>query len=234
MENVDVLLEPVRASLHQLGAFLPRVLLAIAILIAGWLIAKAVRFALVKALQAMNFHVITDKAGIDGFLRQGAAGLDTIRVLGALVYWLVVLAAVMIAFNSLDLAYVTDLVGRIVLFVPRVMVAVVVLVFGAYFARFVGTALTAYLASLGVGEAALVGRLAVYAIVVFVILIALDQIALGDILRQTFLIIVAAVALALAIAFGLGGQRRAAELIERWTRARHGERDERNDRKPVL
>jgi Conserved TM helix len=218
MDNVNVLLDPIRASLHQIGAFLPRVVLAIVILIAGWLIAKAVRFALVKTLRALNFNVITDKAGIDAFMRQGGGDIDTIRVLGALAYWLVILAAIMVAFNSLDLAYVTDLVGRIVLFVPRVMVAVVVLVFGAYFARFVSSALTVYLKNVGAGEAALLGRLALYAIMAFVILIALDQLGLGEILQQTFLILVAAVALGLALAFGLGGQRRAAELIEQWTR----------------
>lgn len=234
MDNVNVLLEPIRASLHQVGAFLPRVLLAIAILIAGWLIAKAVRFTLVKTLRAVNFDVITDKAGIDTFLRRGGGEVDTIRVLGALAYWLVILAAVMIAFNSLDLAYVTDLVGRIVLFVPRVMVAVVILVFGAYFARFVATALTAYLNNVGVGEAALVGRLSQYAIMVFVVLIALDQLGLGDILRQTFLILLAAIALGLALAFGLGGQRRAAELIERWTGSRDDADQRRSRTKSVL
>ena len=220
MENFNMLIEPVRASLHQVGAFLPRVLLAILILIIGWLIAKAVRFALVRTLQALNFNVITEKAGIDAFLRQGGADIDTIRVLGGLAYWLVILAAIMIAFNSLDLAYVTDLVGRIVLFVPRVMIAVVVLVFGAYFARFVSGALTLYLQNIGAGEAALLGRLSMYAIMVFVILIALDQLGLGEILRQTFLILVGAASLGLAIAFGLGGQRRAAELIEKWTQPR--------------
>ena len=220
MENFNVLLEPIRASLHQVGAFLPRVVLAIAILIIGWLIAKAVRFAVVRTLRALNFNVITDKAGIDAFLRQGGGDIDTIAVMGALAYWLVILAAMMIAFNSLDLAYVTDLIGRIVLFVPRVMIAVVVLVFGAYFARFVSGALTLYLQNIGAGEAALLGRLCMYAIMVFVILIALDQLGLGDILRQTFLILVGAASLGLAIAFGLGGQRRAAELIEKWTQPR--------------
>jgi hypothetical protein len=218
MDNVNMLIEPVRASLIQIGAFLPRVVLAIAILIIGWLVAKAVRFALGKALRAANFNVITEKAGIDGFLRQGGSDIDTIRILCGLAYWLVLLAAIMIAFNSLELAYVTDLVGRIVLFVPRVMVAVVIVVFGAYFARFVATATATYLRNIGVGEAGTIGRLVLYAIMVFVVLIALDQLGLGEVLRQTFLIIVGALALALALAFGLGGQRRAAELIERWTR----------------
>ena len=216
--DVNLLLESIRESLHQIAAFLPRLLLAIVILIAGWLIAKTVRFAIIRALRAINFNVVTEKAGIDHFLRQGGADIDTVRVLGSLSYWLVILAALMIASNSLDLAYVTDLIGRIVLFVPKVMVAVVILVFGVYFARFVGAALTTYLRNIGVGEAGLVGRLALYAIVVFVVMIALDQMGLGDIIRQAFLIIVAGIALGLALAFGLGGQKRAAELIERWSR----------------
>lgn len=218
MDNLSMLVEPIRETLHQIAAFLPRLLLAIFVLVIGWLVARAVRFAIVKALRALNFNVVTEKAGIDHFLQQGGADIDTIRVLGGLFYWLVILAALMIAFNSLDLAYVTDLIGRIVLFVPRVMVSVVILVFGAYFARFVGAALASYLRNVGITEAGLMGRLALYAIMAFVIMIALDQIGLGDVIRQTFLIIVAAVALGLALAFGLGGQRRAAELIERWSR----------------
>src|SRR5437870_9025065 len=138
--DVNMLLESIRESMHQIGAFLPRLLLAVVILIIGWLVAKAVRFAIVKALRTINFNVVTEKAGIDHFLQQGGADIDTVRVLGGLVYWLVMLAALMIAFNSLDLAHVTDLIGRIVLFVPKVMVAVVILVFGAYFARFIAAA----------------------------------------------------------------------------------------------
>jgi len=224
--DVNMLLESVRESLHQVGAFLPRLLLAVVILVLGWLVAKAVRFAIVKGLRAINFNVVTDKAGVDQFLKQGGANIDTVRVLGSLAYWLVILAALMVASNSLDLAYVTDLIGRIVLFLPKVMFAVVILVFGAYFARFVGSALTKYLHENRVGEAGLIGRLALYAIMVFVIMIALDQMGLGDIIRQAFLIIIAAIALGLALAFGLGGQKRAADLIERWSR-------QTNDKEPA-
>jgi hypothetical protein len=233
--DVNMLLESIRESLHQIGVFLPRLLLAIVILVVGWLLAKAVRFALVKALRAINFGVVTEKAGIDHFLKHGGADVDTVRVLGALTYWLVILAALMVASNSLDLAYVTDLIGRIVLFVPKVMFALVILVFGAYFARFVGSALTKYLHDTHVGEAALIGRLALYAIMIFVTMIALDQMGLGDIIRQAFLIIVAAIGLGLALAFGLGGQKRAADLIERWSRQSDAEEPPvRSHTKPVL
>jgi hypothetical protein len=232
MDSVNVLLEPVRASLHAVGDFLPRVVLAIAIVVAGWLLAKALRFAVVKALRGINFQVVTEKAGVEGFLRQGGVEFDSVDVLGALFYWLVVLAALMVAFNSLGLAYVTELLGRIVLFVPRVILAVVILAFGAYFARFVGTAITAYCRNVGVADAEVLGRIATAAIIVFVVLIAIEQLGVGDIILQTFLVIVAAIAFALALAFGLGGQRRAAELIDHWTRPPPAKGEE--ERRPVV
>lgn len=214
--------EPARVFLMQIGEFLPRALLAILVVVVGWLIAKALRFAVVKALRAINFHVLTQRAGLDGFLRQGGGETDTTDILGLLVYWLVVLTALMIAFNSIGLSYVTDLVGRVVLFVPRVILAVVILAFGAYFGRFIGRSVTVYCRNVGIADSELLGRAAMYSVVIFVLLIALDQLGLGDIIRQSFLIILAAVALGLALAFGLafgiGGQHRAAEFLDRWRR----------------
>lgn len=224
MQTIDdtTFWEPARVFLVQLGEFLPRALLAILIVVVGWLLAKALRFAVVKALRAVNFHVLTQRAGLDGFLRQGGGESDTTDILGWLIYWLVILTALMIAFNSIGLAYVTDLVGRVVLFVPRVILAVVILAFGAYFGGFIGRSVAVYCRNVGIADSELLGRLAMYAVVVFVLLIALDQLGLGDIIRESFLIILAAVAVGLALAFGLafglGGQKRAAEFLERWRR----------------
>ncbi len=231
MERIDAVWDPLRVILIQIGEFLPRVLLAIVIIIAGWLLAKALRFAAVKALRAINFNVLTEKAGIDAFIRQGGADLDTTQIIGWLIYWLIVLAALMVAFNSMGLAYVTDLVGRVLLFVPRVIVAIVILAFGAYLARFVGAAVATYCKNIALPDATLVGRVAFWAVLIFVVLVALDQLGLGDIIRQSFLIILGAVALALAIAFGLGGQKRAAEFLERWSRQREERRDESQTRR---
>jgi hypothetical protein len=217
MDRIDVYLEPIRVFLRQLGDLLPRLLLALVVLIIGWLIAKAVRFAIVKGLRAVNFHVVTERAGLDGFLRDGGIESDTTEILGVLVYWLVILGALVVGFNTLGLAYVTDLLGRIILFVPKVMVALLILAFGAYFARFIGNAITAYCRNVHIQDADLLGKLAQYAIVTFVVLIALDQVNIGgDIVRQSFLIVLAGLVFALALAFGLGGREWAAELLERW------------------
>ena len=217
MDGVSILIEPARGILHEIGAFLPRLLVAVLVVIGGWLVAKFARFAVTRALRAVNFHVLTERAGLDGFLRQGGVTGDTTTIFGWLVYWLVILAALLIAFNGLGLTYITDLLGRVVWFVPKVFVALLVIAFGSYFARFVGDTVTTYCRNIKLQDAAFFGKLAQYAIMVFVILIALDQIAVGgDIVRQSFLVILGGVVFALALAFGLGGKDWAAERIEEW------------------
>ena len=217
MERIDVMLEPVRVFLAQLADLLPRLGLALVVLIVGYFIARGVKFVVIKALRAGNFHVLSDRAGIDGFLRDGGVSADTTEILAMLCYWIVILAALVVGFNGLGLNYITDLLVRVLLFVPKVIVAVVILAFGAYFARFLGNALCAYAKKLQLQDAELLGRLAQYAIVTFVVLIALDQMNIGgDIVRQTFLIVLAGVVFALALAFGIGGKDWAAELLERW------------------
>ena len=193
--------------------------LAFVVLIGGWLLAKVARFTLMRGLRAINFNVLTERAGMDGFLQQGGIRTDTTGIFGALVYWLVILAALIIAFNGLGLTYITDLLHKVVLFVPHVVVALLILAFGAYFARFIAGTVSTYCRNVGIGpgDAELLARVAQYAIVAFVVLIALDQMGVGGaIVRESFLIILAGVVFALALAFGLGGRDWAAGLLERW------------------
>ncbi len=216
-QQVDMLIEPARLFLRQVANLLPRLGVGVVVLIAGWLLARFARFAVTRGLRAINFNVLAERAGLDGFLKQGGVEVDTVGILGLLVYWLVLLAALFIAASGLGLVNVTDLIARIMLFVPKVMVTVLILAFGAYFARFIGASIISYCKNAGVRDGELLGRLAQYIVLAFVVLISLDHLGVGgDIIRQTFLIVLGGVVLALALAFGIGGQRWAAELLERW------------------
>lgn len=223
MDNLNIAIEPLRAVLSQVGAFVPRLAVALVVVLAGWLVAKALRFGTVKALRALNFHVLTDRAGVDAFLQQGGTERDTTDLVGWLIYGLVLLGALIIAFNGLGLTQVTELLGRVLLFLPKVLVALLVLVFGLYFARFVGQSVLAWCRNLGIGDAEVLARIAQYAIVTFVLLIAIDHVDIGGgLVQQTFLILLTGIVLALALAFGIGGRDRAAALLERWFPRREG------------
>ncbi len=218
MEQVDVVVESVRGFLMQLGEFLPKLLGVIVILVVGWLVAKLLLVVVVRGLKLVNFNVVTERAGLDGFLRQGGVRKSTIDILGILVYWLVILVTLLAAFNTLGLTVVSDLFSKITLFIPHVIVAVLILAIGLYFARFVADTVTAYGKNVGLQDAVIVGRVAHYAILVFVVLIALDQVQVGgEIVRFTYYVLLGGVVLALAIAFGLGGQKWASGQIEKLT-----------------
>ncbi|RZI66186.1 MAG: hypothetical protein EOP79_08600, partial [Variovorax sp.] len=80
-------------------------------------------------------------------------------------------------------------------------------------------------------DALLLGKLAQYAVLAFVVLIALDQIKVGgDIIRESFLILLGGVVFAIALAFGLGGKDWAAERIEEWWPRRGKSLKDRADR----
>lgn len=217
MQSIDMLLETTREFLHQIAAFLPRLALALAVVAVGWLLAKAVRFAVEKGLHAVNFNVLTERAGTDHFLQQGGLRGDTTTLFGLFAYWVVILATLIIAFNGLGLTYITDLLQRVELFAPKVLVAMLVVVFGSYFARFVGEAVHTYCVDAQIPDSDILGKIARYLIMTFVVMIALSQVEVGgDIVQRTFLIILAGLVLALALAFGLGGKEWAAAMLERW------------------
>jgi hypothetical protein len=217
MERIDVMLEPMRALLIQVGGFLPRLAIALLVVIAGLLVAKAAKFAVQKALRAINFQIVTQRAGLDGFLQQGGSSVDTTVLLALLVYWLVILAALIIAFSGMGLTHVTDLLSRAMLFVPKLIVALLVLALGSYFARFVSNVVITYCRGTRVRDADMLGGLARYAIVAFTVMMALDQLEIGGtIVRDAFLILLGGLVLAFALAFGLGGREWAAAHLERW------------------
>jgi hypothetical protein len=220
-QQLGVIMTSVQAFLNQLAAFLPRLLAAVVILVLGWFIAKLLNFVVVRGLKLVGFQVVTEGAGIDGFLKKGNVRKSAIEVLGALIYWLVILMTLLVAFDSLGLTIVSDLFSRVTQYIPNVVAAVLILTIGLYFARFVADAVTAYAKNVGSLDADLIGRVTRYAISIFVFVIALGQMRIGDVLLyNAILIILAAFGLAFGIAFGLGGQKWAAGQIEKFMKER--------------
>jgi hypothetical protein len=217
MEQVNMVVESARTFLVQIGQFLPQLLAAVVVLIIGWLLAKAVNFAVVRGLKAIRFDTLTEMAGMDGFLKQGGMKKTTVDLLGILIYWLVILVTLLAAFNILGLSVLSEMFRNIVLFIPNVLVAVLILAIGLYFARFVSDAIIAYGKNVGMTDIELLGRIVRYAIMVFVVILALGQMNIGQqILHDAFRILFGAICLALALMFGLGGQKWAAGALERF------------------
>jgi hypothetical protein len=77
MRSIDMLLDATREFLLRIAAFLPKLLQALVVVAVGWLFAKAVRFTVERGLRAVNFNVLTERAGTDNFLKQAGMRGDT-------------------------------------------------------------------------------------------------------------------------------------------------------------
>jgi hypothetical protein len=170
----------------------------------------------VRSLKAINFGKLTHKAGIDAFLEHGDISRTTGEIIAMLIYWIVVLITLLVASNIVGLTVVSDLFSDILQFVPKVIVAVLILTIGLYFARFFSEIIHAYFLNVGFEDADLIARLARYAIITFVIIISLEQMDVGTTIpRSAFLILFGGVVFALALMFGLGGVKWAESQFEK-------------------
>jgi len=215
--DINTQLGPLRDIAKRVYDYLPNVAVALGWIVVFLVLARVARFAVRRGLRAINVHVVTERAGLDGFLKRGGLESDTIDIFAMIVYWLLIVVGLLLAFDVLGLSTVRDLLRQVVQYAPSLAAALVILTLGAYFAMFVGNTISAYFRGIGTRDAELLGRLAQYVVIAFVVLMALEQLGLGgEIIKLSFLILLAGVVLALALAFGIGGQKWAANLLERW------------------
>lgn len=215
-DAVTIMIESLQAFWLQLIAYLPRILAALLLLIAGWMAAKILRRAAVRFLKMVRLDVAAEKAGIEDFLLQGGVRYTAVTLIAGLVYWFVLLTVILAALNSLGLQSAAELFNRIVLYLPNVLVATLVLLFGSLLGRVVQTVSFTYLNNIGVEGAPFISHAAQWAVIIFVVSIALEQLSIGGaILVSAFQILFGAICLALALAFGLGGRRWAAHILDK-------------------
>ena len=217
-QQLDVFVASFTTFWTQLAAFVPQLIAALILLFVGWLFANLVRTGVMKLLDVLKFDTLAQKTGIEAFLKQGNLELSLSRILAKLSYWIVIFVVVVVVANSLGLHMVADLFNQVVLYIPNIIVAILVLVFGVLVARFVNRMVFAYLNNIGVQGALTISTLSEYGVIVFVVFVALEQLAIGtDLLTAAFQIGFGAIGLAFALAFGLGGREWAASVIKKLT-----------------
>jgi small-conductance mechanosensitive channel len=217
-QQLDVFVTSLTSFWTQLAGFVPQLLAAMVLLFVGWLFANLVRTGVMKLLDVLHFDSLAEKTGIEAFLKQGNLDVSLSRMLAKLAYWVVIFVVIVTVSNSLGLQMVAGLFNEVVFYIPNIIVAILVLVFGVLVARFINRMVFAYLNNLGVQGALTISTLSEYATIVFVVFVALEQLQIGtNLLTAAFQIGFGAIGLAFALAFGLGGREWAAGVIKKMT-----------------
>jgi hypothetical protein len=216
-----VLFEPARAVLAQISQFLMNALLVIIILIIGWLISKVIKAIVTKALKAVKLDTLSDKIELDKLLGKGGITYSLSELVGIICYWLALLVTFMVAINAIGLTIAADLLNKVVLYIPNVIAALFILVLGMFAATLMRNVVRTAANNAGLSQSKLLAQIVETIVIVFAIFVGLEQLQIGiRITELTISIILGALGLGLALAFGLGCKDIAgkfvAELVEKF------------------
>jgi hypothetical protein len=201
-------------ALRQTALFLPNLIAAIIVFIVGVIIAAILKNALIRALGALGLERAIKGTAVAAALTKANPTLSISKLLGELLKWFIILVFLVPAVNTLGLGQVSALISSLLLYLPNVLVAVIVVTVGFLFANFAYDFVLAASLGLGASASALVAQIARWAIVIFSFLAALTQLGIAASLIQIlFTGVIAMVALAGGLAFGLGGRDAAADTI---------------------
>lgn len=208
---LEALSQRLEEGIYQIVAFLPRLLAALGILMAGFAIAKMIERGSDAFLHRIGFDRWMREGGVTEALERAGTRLDPSSVLAKLVFWTVMLLVILLAADALGVQAVSSLFAELLAYIPNVIAAVIVLVLGILLGEFVKDLVLA--SAGGLTGALLLARAAKGAVILLAVFMALEQLSIAeDIVLVFFIAVVGAAALAAGIAFGLGARDIAAEV----------------------
>ena len=197
--------------MNQLLAFVPTILGALLILLVGGVIAKIIEQFIVRVLKLITLDKIAEQVQLAAILAKGGIRRKLSELIGAIVYWIVILAFVTAALNALNLTVAAELFQQIVSFLPNVIASVFILIVGVFAATFLATTVRTAASNSGILQAPLLGQAVQAAVVIFTVVAALQQLQI-QFVGEVFLIILGGISLGCALAFGIGCK----DLAGRW------------------
>lgn len=210
-----VVVDPVKAMSVKIWSYIPAIAGAIVILVVGWLIAKVIEALIARILKAVKLDQASEKAGIANVLAQGEIKMSLSEIVGAIVYWLIMLIVIATTLDALNLKIASDLLTRLVGYVPNILGAVFILILGAFLANFVGSIVRTAASNAGVKNAKMLAQISQIILMVFAVIIAIEQLQIATTLIVLSVnIVLVSIGLGIALAFGLGCKDIAAKAMQ--------------------
>jgi hypothetical protein len=197
--------------------FLPNVVVALVIFVLGWLVGAALGRIVAQIVHSIKLDSALKSTGLHDVVERSGMTLNSGEFLGGLVKWFFVVVFLVASLDVLGLKQVNVFLQTVVLsYLPNVIVAALIVLVAAVVAQVAKDVVSGSAKAAGIHGAGLAGSIANWAIWIFAILAALDQLQVASAFVQTlFTGVIVAVSLAFGLAFGLGGQEAAARYIER-------------------
>ena len=196
------------------AGFVPRLIAALVVFLVGWLIAILLGKLAYEIVKVLHIDSALSKVGFRRAWERSGFNLNTPKLFYELVKWFFIIVFLMAATNILGLVEVTDFLKTVVLYIPNVIIAAVILLIGILVGKFLEGLVRASVKAAGLVSGNFLGTLTKWAVFIFSLLVALNQLQVaGDIIKIVITGLIAALSLAIGLAFGLGVAKHADELL---------------------
>ena len=202
--------DPLQNAISTFLSYIPQLIGAIIILVIGYILARFLQALVTRILQGIGFESWMERGGVKQFFDRAQTDHTPSSILGILVFWFVFIIAITMAADALGLQQISGFLNQLIAFIPSIIVAVLILFLATLLANFVSRIVR------GATGSSILATITQYAIIIYAVFAAITQLGIAvELTAPTFLILLGAIALALAIAFGLGGREVARDIVEK-------------------
>lgn len=225
MENFfNLILEPLKDLFIKFKVFLPNFLAMMVMLLIGIMVALIIRRFLVKFLEAISFDSWSDRMGFTKLMRQGDMWGKPTVMLGAIVFWVLIIVTLVTSLNALHVPTIDHLAEQFFGYIPRILSAAMILIVGYMFSGFISRTALIAASNSGFHYAKILAKAIHTLLLVLILAMVMEQLQIAPgIVLAAFTIIFGGIVTSLAIAFGVGGIDAARRIIEKETTASHEE-----------
>ena len=203
---------------ESVANFLPGVLVFFLLVLATLVLAAVLRYALRRALNGLDFDRRAELLGMS--LAEWTPSRSASTFVASVAYWTVLALGLLSALTALDAALPSQFALSVLQYVPHLVAALAILVVGGIVARFLARAVLIGAVNMGFQYARLVSLTVKWLVLIVAAAMALDHIGIGrTVLLLAFAILFGGVALALALAVGLGAKDVVSRALDRQLRA---------------
>jgi hypothetical protein len=196
--------------------FLPNFLVAVIVLVVGWIVATAVAKLIKSVLHSVKVDEIGEKLGLDEVSARTGMKMSVSGTLAWLVKWFLLVAVFLAAADILQLDQISNFLNEVLAYIPNVIAAAAILLVGTLLAGFLSRLVRHSVQAAGLSSADMLGAVTQWSVMVFTILATLNQLSVAQAFVQTlFTGIIAMLAIAGGLAFGLGGRDHATKVLDR-------------------
>lgn len=209
----EMIFSPTKELISNFWLVISRLLEAVIFFIIGWIIAKILKLLIAKLLKAIRVDYLVEESGLKEILIRGNVTKEPSELIANIIYWLMIIVLLSFVLNLTGISIPQNVIETLLSFIPRIIVGLVIFILSLFVSNIFEGVINTTAANAGLEKPYLFGRIARIAVIVFGIVLTLQEIGIGTgFVTTSFDIVLASISFAFALAFGLGAK----DFIKDW------------------